>query len=155
MAVSVFVASWLNRTLKAEIVFYMNLVLNDTVYMEKYLELFSEKYPHDLHIIQLDNVPLYRSLNLSIPENLIFLFQPAYSPELNPIEKLWLEIKKDLKWQIFENLDDLRKKLTSIIAEFSSVTIQSLGGWDFIFNSCITGWHLGTYPRPELNIFKY
>ncbi|NEP78771.1 MAG: hypothetical protein F6K39_11700 [Okeania sp. SIO3B3] len=70
-----------------------------------------------------------------MPENLIFLFQPAYSPELNPIERLWLEIKKDLKWQIFENLDDLRKKLTSIIAEFSSVTIQSLGGWDLILNS--------------------
>ena len=56
--------------------------------MEKYLELFAEKYPDDLYIIQLDNGPLHQSLNMSIPENIIFLFQPPYSPELNPIERL-------------------------------------------------------------------
>ncbi|MGB3510074.1 MAG: transposase [Microcoleaceae cyanobacterium] len=62
----------------------------DTVCMEKYLELFAEKYPNNLHIIQLDNGLLHQSLNMSIPENIIFLFQPPYSPELNPIERLWL-----------------------------------------------------------------
>ena len=54
----------------------------DTVCMEKYLELFAEKYPDDLHIIQLDNGPLHQSLNMSIPENIIFLFQPPYSEYL-------------------------------------------------------------------------
>ena len=45
-----------------------------TVCMEKYWELFADKYPDDLHIIQLDNGPLHQSLNMSIPENIIFLF---------------------------------------------------------------------------------
>jgi len=31
----------------------------------------------------------HNSLNLSITENVILLFQPAYSPEVNPIERLW------------------------------------------------------------------
>ncbi len=44
----------------------------DTVCMEKYLELFAEKYPDDLHIIQLDNGALNQSLNMPIPENIIF-----------------------------------------------------------------------------------
>ena len=44
----------------------------DTVCMEKYLELFAQKYPDDLHIIQLDNGPLHQSLNMSIPEKIIF-----------------------------------------------------------------------------------
>ena len=35
----------------------------ETVCIEKYLELFAEKYPDDLHIIQLDNGPLHQSLN--------------------------------------------------------------------------------------------
>jgi len=34
---------------------------------------------------------------LSIPENIVLLFQPSYSPEVNPIERLWLELKKQLK----------------------------------------------------------
>ncbi len=103
--------------------------------MEKYLEIFAEKYPHDLHIIQLDNGPLHQNLNMSIPENIIFLFQPPYSPELNPIERLWLEIKRKLKWEIFDNLDELRNRLTSIITELTSQTIESLGGWDFILEA--------------------
>lgn len=109
----------------------------DTVCMEKYLELFAQKYPNDLHIIQLDNGPLHQSLNMSIPENIIFLFQPPYSPELNPIERLWLEIKRKLKWEIFENLDELRKRLTSIITGLTSQTIESLGGWDFILKALL------------------
>ena len=109
----------------------------DTVCMEKYLELFAQKYPDDLHIIQLDNGPLHQSLNMSIPENIIFLFQPPYSPELNPIERLWLEIKRKLKWEIFENLDELRKRLTSIITGLTSQTIESLGGWDVILKALL------------------
>jgi hypothetical protein len=52
------------------------------VCFEKFLELFATAYPEDLHIIQLDNGGFHSSLNLSIPENVILLFQPAYSPEI-------------------------------------------------------------------------
>ena len=95
--------------------------------MEKYLELFAEKYPDDLHIIQLDNGALNQSLNMPIPENIIFWFQPPYSPELNPIERLWLEINIKLKWEIFENLEQLRKRLISIITGLTAQTIDSCG----------------------------
>jgi putative transposase len=54
-----------------------------------FLELLVAAYPHNLHIIQLDNGGFHRSLNLNIPESVILLFQPAYSPEVNPIERLW------------------------------------------------------------------
>ena len=55
--------------------------------LEKYLELFAAAYPDDLHIIQRDNGGVHNSLNLNIPENVILLFQPAYSAEVNPIER--------------------------------------------------------------------
>ena len=51
---------------------------------EKFLELFASEYPEDLHISQVDKVGFHNSLNLSIPENVILLFQPAYSPEETP-----------------------------------------------------------------------
>ncbi len=61
---------------------------------EKILELFASEYPEDLHLIQVDNGGFHNSLNLSIPENVILLFQPAYSPEVNPIERLWGYVKE-------------------------------------------------------------
>jgi len=63
--------------------FFYEFTHLDTVCFEKFLELFATAYPDNLHIIQLDNGGLHSSLNLSIPENVILLFQPAYIEILN------------------------------------------------------------------------
>jgi putative transposase len=79
------------------------------VYFDNFLELFAAAYPDDLHIIQLDKGGLHNSLNLNIPENVILLFQLAYSPEVNPIERLWEYIKEQLKWLRFDGIEELRE----------------------------------------------
>ncbi|MDJ0679789.1 MAG: IS630 family transposase, partial [Xenococcaceae cyanobacterium MO_167.B52] len=56
----------------------------DTSCFEKFLELFSQSYPNEIHIIQLDNGRAHLGLDLSIPDNIILLFQPPYCPEVNP-----------------------------------------------------------------------
>ncbi len=49
---------------------------SDSICFEKYLELFAQEYPDDLHIIQLDNGQLHKASELTIPENIVLLFQP-------------------------------------------------------------------------------
>ena len=88
--------------------FFYEFTHLDTVCFEKFLEIFASKYHEDLHIIQVDNGGFHNSLNLSIPENVILLFQPAYSPEVNPIERLWGYVKEQLKWLRFEQIEELR-----------------------------------------------
>ncbi|WP_448267841.1 transposase [Nostoc sp. DSM 114159] len=39
-------------------------------------------------------------MGLSWPENLIPIFQPAHSPQLNPIERLWQFIKRQFKGKV-------------------------------------------------------
>ncbi len=107
----------------------------DTACFEKFLSLFSQAHPHEIHIIQLDNGRPHLSLDLSIPENIILLFQPPYCPEVNPIERLWKEIKKFLKNKVFDSLDFLRKKLANILAEFSQTAIASITGYGFILDA--------------------
>ena len=82
----------------------------DTVCFEKFLELFSQAYSNEIHIIQLDNGRAHLGLDLSIPDNIILLFQPPYCPEVNPIERFWKEVKKFLKNKVFDSLDFLRRK---------------------------------------------
>jgi putative transposase len=79
------------------------------MYFDNFLELFVAAYPDNLHIIQLDNAELHNSLNLNIPENVILLFQLAYSPEVNPIEMLWEYIKEQLKGLRFDGIEELRE----------------------------------------------
>jgi hypothetical protein len=78
MGLYIYVAIWGSRATNRRKFFYEFTYL-DTVGFEKFLELFASKYPADWHIIQVDNGGFHSSLNLSIPENVVLLFQPAYS----------------------------------------------------------------------------
>jgi transposase len=115
--------------------FFYDFTHLDTVCFEKLLELFASKYPLDLHIIQVDNVEFHSSLNLSIPENVILLFQPAYSPEVNPIERLWGYIKEQLKWLRFEQIEELRAAVQKELKKLTLEVIASLTGWQFILDA--------------------
>ncbi|HEY9296471.1 MAG TPA: transposase [Phormidium sp.] len=102
---------------------------------EKFIELFASEYPEDLHIIQVDDGGFHNSLNLSIPENVILLFQPAYSPEVNPIEKLWGYVKEQLKWLRFDQIEELRIALQKELKKLSWEVVASLTGWEFILDA--------------------
>ena len=60
------------------------------------------------------------------------IFQPAHSPELNPIERLWQDLKKPFKCTNFETLASLRAAVFQAVNTLSNTTIQSLTGWDYI-----------------------
>ncbi len=96
------------------------------------MELFASKYPADLHIIQVDNRGFHSSLNLRIPENVVLLLQPAYSPEVNPIERLWGYLKEQLKWLRFEQIEELRESVRKELKKLTKEIIASLTGWEFI-----------------------
>ena len=107
----------------------------DGVCFEQYLSWFSQAYPKQLHIIQLDNGRWHTWSELNVPDNVILLFQPPYSPQVNPIERLWKEIKKHIKWELFDNLDRLREKLSQVLSRLTRLTITSITGWDFILDA--------------------
>jgi putative transposase len=72
---------------------------------------------------------------LSIPENVILLFQPAYSPEVNPIERLWGYVKEQLKWLRFEQIEELRAAVQKELNKLTNEVIASLTGWQFILEA--------------------
>ncbi len=72
---------------------------------------FLKHIPADEHVLmRLDRAGWHRSKALCIAENLTLLFLPAYSPELNPVELLWWQMRdKHLSNQVFETADQLDK----------------------------------------------
>jgi transposase len=65
----------------------------------------SQVFSDSLNFIQIDNAPAHQ--NIEWPENIIPIFQPAYSPELNPIERFWEYLKSKLSWKNFSNIQEL------------------------------------------------
>jgi len=94
-----------------------------------------------MHIIQLDNGSCHQAWDLIIPENVILLFQPAHCPEVNPIERLWEELKKSLKWELFDNLNELRMAMQKTLQDLPQTIITtSLTGWHFLIEAlCVAG----------------
>ena len=102
---------------------------------QKFLSEFAASNVDSLNILQVDNGLFHKAKKLQVPENIILLFQPPHSPELNPIERVWEHLKKDLKWELFDNLECLQTKVTELLAQLTSEVIASLTGYDFILNA--------------------
>lgn len=83
----------------------------------------------------MDNGRLHKGKNLVVPENIILLFQPPYYPEVNPIERLWQHLKKDLKWASFKTLEQLQTKLDQLLPELTPAVIASITGYPFMLDA--------------------
>lgn len=59
----------------------------------------------------------------------------AHSPELNPIERLWEDVKKHFQGKNFDNLSALRDEVFNLINSLSSAAIVSLTGWSYILDA--------------------
>ena len=59
------------------------------------LRMISERVGPDVHVVLvLDRAGWHVAKRLRIPENITLLYLPPYSPELNPMERLWWWMKQ-------------------------------------------------------------
>lgn len=72
-------------------------------------------------IIQVDQAGWHKSKALKIPDNIVLIEQPPYSPELNPVEQIWAEIReKFLDNIIFESIEKLIDKLVVALNQIAN-----------------------------------
>ena len=75
----------------------------------------------------MDGAGWHKSRDLEKPEDIEFIIQPAYSPELNPAEKLWQYIKRHtIKNKVFKTLNDIEKELYSFINNITNEKYMSV-----------------------------
>lgn len=67
----------------------------DTEAMQEFLDRFSVTIADDEHVAMFaDQAGWHIANDLRVPANITLLPLPAYSPELNPVERLWLYLKE-------------------------------------------------------------
>jgi hypothetical protein len=112
--------------------FFLQFSHVDSECYQRFLDAFSAQYSDSLNILQVDNGAFHKAKSLRIPDNVILLFQPAYCPELNPIERLWQHLKKDLRWSLFKDITQLQTKVDELLNQLTHETVDSLTGYHFI-----------------------
>ncbi|HEM5164045.1 TPA: IS630 family transposase, partial [Streptococcus suis] len=99
----------------------------NTAWMNEFLRQLSKAYPDDYIVLVMDNAIWHKSQALEIPDNIEFAFIPPYTPEMNPIEQVWAEIRKrGFKNRAFQTLESVIDKLQEIIQELDSETLKSI-----------------------------
>jgi transposase len=94
----------------------------DTFCMNLYLSQLSRYIGTDVQVILvLDQAGWHKSKALNIPSNITIVTLPAYSPELNPIELLWLYLKSHyLSNRVYPDIDALYQAATDAWNETTS-----------------------------------
>ncbi len=90
----------------------------NTACLNVFLEEMAKEIGSKSAIIVMDGAGWHKSADLKVPQNIEIIYLPPYSPELNPIERLWLYIKQNvIKNHIYENLVDLEESVSKFILQ--------------------------------------
>jgi hypothetical protein len=109
--------------------------------MNEFLAQVSGAHPEDFIIMILDGASSHISKGLSIPENIRFHRLPGYSPELNPQEHVWDELReKEFPNRVFDSLDGVVHQLQSGLPRLAADTdaLRSLTAWPWIVSINLT-----------------
>ena len=92
----------------------------------EFLRQVSQAYPDDYILLVMDNAIWHKSRTLDIPSNIELAFIPPYTPEMNPIEQVWKEIRKrGFKNKAFQTLEAVIDKLQEVIQGLEKSVLKS------------------------------
>lgn len=88
--------------------------------MSIFLEQVSKDFIGSFVVMQVDGASWHHSQKVCIPENIRLIFQPPYSPQVNPTEHLWEEIReKYFPNRAFPSLDAVQDQLCTALHDLS------------------------------------
>lgn len=61
--------------------------------MNVFLKELSEQYKEDIVLFVCDGGVWHKAKNLEVPSNIFITHIPPYTPEMNPIEQIWKQIR--------------------------------------------------------------
>jgi len=114
---------------------YLVLPDMDTVCMQIFLDMVAARFRHDYIAMVLDGAPNHRSAGLKIPDNITLIFLPPYSPELNPKENIWDEIREKIfKNFALKSMRKVEKKLceADLYIRNNPDIVRSIAAFDYI-----------------------
>jgi len=109
--------------------------------MSIFLAEVARRHPEEFIVMVLDGAGWHRANSLIVPENMRLEALPPYSPQLNPVEHLWDEIRE--KWfanEVFDSLDGVEDRLVEALLalERNQDLVTSITGFDWIINCHLT-----------------
>jgi transposase len=97
-----------------------------------FVNAFAEAFPDSLNLLLLDNSGAHTAQRLTLSENVRLVFLPPSCPELNPIERVWRDLKDALAWLHFAHLDAQQDYVATLLRAYQAATLQPLTGYMYL-----------------------
>ena len=107
----------------------------NTEHMTAFLAQVSAAHAQDFIVMVVDGASSHVAKDLVVPDNVRLVRLPPYSPELNPQEHLWDELReKEFPNRVFADLDSVIAQLQSGLPRLAenTATVRSITAWPCI-----------------------
>jgi putative transposase len=115
--------------------FFLELPHLNTDTFQIFVNELAKAFTASCNILLLDNGAFHKAKALALADNLITIFLPPYSPELNPIERLWRDLKDQLAGNLPHTLDELFEQVAQIITRYSTNDLRSLTAFSYLIEA--------------------
>jgi len=108
-------------------VFWLVLPRLDAACVQAFLSEFAKEHAGEGKRILLvwDGAPAHRATCVQIPARLSLLSVPAYTPELNPSERVWPLVKEGVANRAHESLDELEQKVCARCQKIKAAEVSA------------------------------
>jgi hypothetical protein len=91
-------------------------------------------------VLVLDNGSFHKAKKLDVPSNVYHIFFPPYSPELNPVERFWQDLKQKVAedqfvWPPHKHLSDLMQLMRGHLTTYAREAVASITGYDYLLEA--------------------
>jgi len=101
--------------------------------MNIYLAYLRQAIKAEKILLVLDCAGWHRSKDLVIPTGIELIYLPPYSPELNPVERLWMWLRRHVcRNRIFDALDEIEDALSAAWIRLTAELLKSLCSCSYI-----------------------
>jgi transposase len=118
--------------------FFLELPWLNTATFQLWVDHFAQAFPDSFNVLVLDNGAFHKAKALQWPAHVAPVFLPPYSPELNPIERLWRDLKDKLADRVTKTLTALSEAVGDILQRYSQVALQGLTGYAYFVEAVAT-----------------
>jgi len=106
--------------------------------MSMFLEEISRRYSEEYVLMIMDGAPCHKSQDLKVPDNMVVANIPPHSPQLNPCENMFDEIReKFFPNLVFDSMDAVERQLVFALntLESNPQIVKSITGWEWILHN--------------------
>jgi len=107
----------------------------NTAMMNMFLEGFGAWLEGRRCILVMDQAGWHKSKELQVPTNIEIVYLPAYSPELNPVERLWDWLKRNtIRNSFFEGVEEVMDAVAEQLKEATTELLKSMCACNYLLH---------------------